>query len=152
MVDVDGVDDGVYRYLPAPVAAAAGGSPYAEDDAAGAVGSGSGCGEAGAPALCVRSVQYTEERCARGVFALRRLERGTLVEAAHCIHIPPEEVEAHTRHTVFEHYVFKCKGAAGGALLALGLGSLFNHSDRPNLDYRIDEERQIIRYYAATTI
>lgn len=44
------------------------------------------------------------------------------------------------RHTVLEHYLFYAKD--GDMLLALGLGSLFNHSRRPNLDYRVDGREQ----------
>ena len=34
-------------------------------------------------------------------------------------------------------------------LLALGVGSLFNHSKHPNLDYRIDNDNLVINYFAA---
>ena len=54
------------------------------------------------------------------------------------------------RHTVLEHYLFK--GRAGNMLLALGVGSLFNHSQKPNLDYRIDHDQLMIRYFAAREI
>lgn len=37
-------------------------------------------------------------------------------------------------------------------LLALGVASLFNHSDEPNLDYRIDKTRKIITFVAARDI
>ena len=37
-------------------------------------------------------------------------------------------------------------------LLALGVGSLFNHSRKPNLDYRVDPDQPIIRYFAAKTV
>lgn len=37
-------------------------------------------------------------------------------------------------------------------LLALGVGSLFNHSGRPNLDYRIDSAQLLITYIAARNI
>ena len=37
-------------------------------------------------------------------------------------------------------------------LLCLGLGSLFNHSNPPNLDYRVDEDNLIIKFYAAKDI
>jgi SET domain-containing protein len=40
------------------------------------------------------------------------------------------------RFTVLEHYLFNDK-ATGGKLLALGYGSLFNHSQHPNVDYRV---------------
>ena len=37
-------------------------------------------------------------------------------------------------------------------LLALGVGSLFNHSQTPNLDYRIDHDALVIKYFAARNI
>ena len=39
-----------------------------------------------------------------------------------------------------------------GMLLALGLGSLFNHSETPNVDFRRDGPNATIRYYAARDI
>ena len=51
---------------------------------------------------------------------------------------------------MLEHYLFK--GRAGNMLLALGVGSLFNHSQKPNLDYRIDHDQLMIRYFAAREI
>ena len=54
------------------------------------------------------------------------------------------------RHTVLEHYLFK--GTGGTMLLALGVGSLFNHARKPNLDYRIDGNQSVIRYFAARNI
>ncbi|WZN61727.1 SET domain-containing protein [Chloropicon roscoffensis] len=103
------------------------------------------------PSVSVRDVQYTDEEVGRGVFALKRLAKSTLVEVAHCIWVPKAEYEDKVSKTVFEHYVFNCK-KRGGAMLCLGLGSLFNHSDPPNLDYRIDEDKLLIRFYASRTI
>lgn len=37
-------------------------------------------------------------------------------------------------------------------LLALGVGSLFNHSRQPNLDYRIDHDKLVINYFAVRDI
>ena len=37
-------------------------------------------------------------------------------------------------------------------LLALGVGSLFNHSRQPSLDYRVDYDSLIIRYFAARNV
>ncbi len=54
------------------------------------------------------------------------------------------------RHTVLEHYLFK--GTGGTMLLALGVGSLFNHAGKPNLDYRIESNQSVIRYFAARNI
>lgn len=54
------------------------------------------------------------------------------------------------RHTTLEHYLFT--GKNGSMLLALGVGSLFNHNRQPNLDYRVDHDNLIIRYFAAKTV
>jgi hypothetical protein len=46
---------------------------------------------------------------------------------------------------VLEHYLFHVRGT-GDMLLALGLGSLFNHARVPNLDYRVDGAQQVSTY------
>jgi SET domain-containing protein len=57
--------------------------------------------------------------------------------APYCIAVGREEYESHMRFTVLEHHLFNDQG--GNKLLALGYGSLFNHSRSPNVDYRIQE-------------
>lgn len=42
---------------------------------------------------------------------------------------------------MLEHYLFHTR--TGDMLLALGLGSMFNHSRTPNLDYRVDSAQQV---------
>jgi tRNA-specific adenosine deaminase 3 len=51
---------------------------------------------------------------------------------------------------VLEHYLYV--GRDGGMLLALGVGSLFNHSQQPNLNYTVDHDQLVIRYRAARAI
>jgi SET domain-containing protein len=85
-----------------------------------------------------------------GVFATTAIPKGTLVELSHCIEIPKSDYDSHLCHTVLEHYVFN--GPGGGKLLALGVGSLFNHSSTPNLDYRVDPVNLIVRFFAARDI
>ena len=53
------------------------------------------------------------------------------------------------RHTSLEHYLFRSRG---DYLLALGVGSLFNHSSKPNLDFRPQREQLLINYIAARDI
>lgn len=48
------------------------------------------------------------------------------------------------RHTVLDNYTFKWKD--GRMALALGLGSLFNHSESPNVSYTLDPFTESIRY------
>lgn len=51
---------------------------------------------------------------------------------------------------MLEHYLYV--GRDGGMLLALGVGSLFNHSQQPNLNYTIDHDQLVIRFRAARAI
>lgn len=53
------------------------------------------------------------------------------------------------RHTILQHYLFSSRG---DYLLALGVGSLFNHSSKPNLDFRPQREQLLINYIAARDI
>ena len=46
----------------------------------------------------VKPTPYTGEQTARGVFAESRIERGELVETAHCILVPPKDYGTHFRH------------------------------------------------------
>ncbi|CAL5220854.1 g2939 [Coccomyxa viridis] len=102
-----------------------------------------------APCYRVRETPYTGEAKARGVFAARSIRRGELVETAHCIYISKQEYDQHMRHTVLEHYLFSSRGEY---FLALGVGSLFNHSCRPCLDYRVLRDQLVITYTAARDI
>lgn len=56
---------------------------------------------------------------------------------------------SNARHTILEHYLFSCQG---GHFLALGVGSLFNHSYRPCLDFRVLRDQLVITYTAAREI
>ncbi|KAJ7095947.1 cytidine deaminase-like protein [Mycena belliarum] len=75
----------------------------------------------------------------RGVFGYQ-----TVVEISPVLLLGKEEYEAHGRFTILDDYTFKWKN--GSMALALGLGSLFNHSNFPNLSYAIDTSSDSIRY------
>jgi SET domain-containing protein len=81
----------------------------------------------------------------RGLFAVQNIPPRTLVHVAPCLSVTKEEYECHMKYTILEHYLFNAQG--GNKLLALGDGSLFNHANRPNVDYRIDSQNLCIRYY-----
>jgi len=86
----------------------------------------------------------------RGLFATGNISHGDLIHEAPCLLVPRQNYKEHAKHTVLEHYLFNCKN--GDRLLALGYGSIFNHSDPPNVDYRVDGEGLTVRYYAARDI
>jgi len=62
----------------------------------------------------------------RGLFATRRLKSRTLLTVAPAIQVPKVQYDEHCKYTIFEEYLFNCPD--GSKLLALGVGSLFNHS------------------------
>lgn len=82
----------------------------------------------------------------RGLFATRHVPPNTLLHVAPCLKIECDEYQNWMKYTVLEHYLFNAN--SGCKLLALGDGSLFNHSRQPNVDYRVDNENEVIRYYS----
>ncbi|KAI0771165.1 hypothetical protein BD413DRAFT_551498 [Trametes elegans] len=88
-------------------------------------------------------IEYAEGK-GRGIYASREIPAQTLIEVSPVLLFSANEYEAHGRHTVLDHYTFIWRD--GRMALALGLGSLFNHSQRPNVSYTIDVATESIRY------
>ncbi|KAI0264013.1 cytidine deaminase-like protein [Gloeopeniophorella convolvens] len=89
------------------------------------------------------SIKYAQGN-GRRVYASRAIPGQTLLEISPVLLFSVEEYEAHGRHTVLDHYTLKWRD--GRMALALGLGSLFNHSDAPNVTYTIDASTESVRY------
>lgn len=67
----------------------------------------------------------------RGVFASRSIPKGTVVEISPVLVLTKDEVDQHTSQTSLQHYTYYWPDPAGGPqtqAIALGLGSMFNHS------------------------
>ncbi|KAH0586297.1 SET domain-containing protein 7 [Termitomyces sp. J132] len=80
----------------------------------------------------------------RGVYASRSIPAQTLIEISPVLFFSKEEYAKHGKFTVLDDYTFKW--ADGRMALALGLGSLFNHSERPNVSYALDTYTESIKY------
>ncbi|KAL1736663.1 hypothetical protein EV714DRAFT_198278 [Schizophyllum commune] len=80
----------------------------------------------------------------RGVYAAREISSQTLLEISPVLLFDREEYAEHGRHTLLDHYTFVWKD--GRMALALGLGSLFNHSSAPNVSYVLEPLTESIRY------
>ncbi|KAG6890802.1 hypothetical protein C0995_003235 [Termitomyces sp. Mi166 len=80
----------------------------------------------------------------RGVYASRAISAQTLIEISPVLFFSKEEYAEHGRFTVLDDYTFKWTD--GRMALALGLGSLFNHSEQPNVSYVLDTSTESIRY------
>ncbi|KZS99624.1 cytidine deaminase-like protein, partial [Laetiporus sulphureus 93-53] len=84
------------------------------------------------------------EGTGRGVVASRPIDAYTVVEISPVLLFSSEEYEAHGKYTVLDPYTFRWRD--GQMALALGLGSLFNHSQSPNVSYIINTKTESIRY------
>jgi SET domain-containing protein len=69
----------------------------------------------------------------RGVFARRLIRRGELIERVPMLVLPAEEFHDGPGKTGLANYCFDWR--EGTVALALGYGSLYNHSYRPNARY-----------------
>ena len=96
-------------------------------------------------ALCLQSVDHK----GLGVFALRRFQRGEVVERARVILMPGSQWEILNR-TALEHYYYKWGSEA--VCIASGFGSFYNHSDTPNVRYDPKFDEQVMEYIALRDI
>jgi len=90
----------------------------------------------------------------RGVFATQSIAKGTVIDVSPVLVLSPEEVTNHTSRTVLQHYTYywpnpsNPKGQQTQAV-ALGLGSMFNHSRlRQNVVWSRDTAAETITYKA----
>ncbi|KAH7910812.1 hypothetical protein BJ138DRAFT_1152037 [Hygrophoropsis aurantiaca] len=92
----------------------------------------------------------TEEGKGRGVYASQTIPAHTIIELSPVLLFTKPEYESHGRYTLLDHYAFVWRD--GRMALALGLGSLFNHSSSPNVSYTIEPTRDCIKYTTARVI
>ena len=64
--------------------------------------------------------------------------------------VPAAEYAAHCRHTEFENYLFLTPSK--NYILPLGIGCLFNHSETPSVDYRVQEAARTVTFVAARDV
>ena len=81
----------------------------------------------------------------RGVFARCFISRGTVIERVPVIVLPAQEVMECTPESRLASYVYDWGKSTVG--LALGFGSMYNHSYRPNARY--DDEGQQTKIFTA---
>ncbi|MEM7426511.1 MAG: SET domain-containing protein [Pseudomonadota bacterium] len=72
----------------------------------------------------------------RGVFAVRDIPKGTLIERVPCLQVPEPEIYGTENETALASYAFGWDEDT--VIIALGYGSLYNHSYEPNATYYTD--------------
>ncbi len=85
----------------------------------------------------------------RGVFARRPIRKGEVIERAPLLVLTAEEYARGVDQSILAGYVFAW--GEGQYALALGYGSLYNHSYKPNAVYE-DEADQAKRFVALRAI
>lgn len=84
-----------------------------------------------------------------GVFASFDLRAGEQIEVCPVLIVAAENVEAFNT-TGLDHHCYAWPGDA--VAIALGLGSLYNHSFEPNATFEIDEEAETVTISALRDI
>ncbi len=87
----------------------------------------------------------------RGVFTELRLEEGDLIEICPAIVLSADDLER-IHQTGLHDYYFLWGEDQKSCALALGYGSLYNHSFEPNARYLIDYEQNTIDFYCIREI
>lgn len=87
----------------------------------------------------------------RGVFTLKPIKKGTVIEV--CPVIPMSIREAKViMETILGNYVYEWGKSCRAAGLPLGYGSVYNHSADPNIYYRLREKKNQIVFRALRDI
>ncbi len=89
------------------------------------------------------------KKMGRGVFAGVNIKKGETLEIVELIMIPSKE-ESKLHGTTIERYHYFVDD--DWCCIALGYGSLYNHSKRPNADWRYDKETRTFEFYALRDI
>jgi uncharacterized protein len=84
----------------------------------------------------------------RGVFAARRFQAGEVIEECPILAVTGEQAPL-LDETDLYGFTFEWED---GVAVALGFGSLYNHSWTPNARYDHDYDRELVVYSAVTVI
>lgn len=85
----------------------------------------------------------------RGVFADKDFDEGDVVEVSQCLKFSKRDTWT-IQSMELRMYVFS--DDQNGSVLALGNGSLFNHSTRPNVTYSYHKSRNVLIFIATRKI
>lgn len=87
----------------------------------------------------------------RGVFCTHDISKGSPIEFCPIIKIPKKEVDV-IHNTELHDYYFVWGDNDDEAAIALGYGSLYNHSYKPNADFILDLGNQTVNFFAIKNI
>lgn len=92
----------------------------------------------------------TENR-GRAVFCVENISKGSLIEICPVIVLNTKDTDL-VHMTKLHDYYFVWDIDRGTSAIALGFGSLYNHSELPSAEFEIDMETKEIRFLALKDI
>ena len=87
----------------------------------------------------------------RGVYARRDIKKGEIIERCPIIEGPKNDT-SNLKESVLVTYFFYFGKNKEQVAIALGFGSMYNHSDKPNTTYKIKRKDKIIDFIALDDI
>ena len=85
----------------------------------------------------------------RGVFAGRDIKKGELIEKCPIIEVPAGDMVKLNQSVLVAYFFYYGEDQS---LVALGFGSIYNHSYEPNAKYEIKSEEMVIDFVASGDI
>jgi uncharacterized protein len=92
-----------------------------------------------------------KSRYGRGIFATRTIQKGELIHEAPVIVCPDDEYKK-LQKTVLRNYYFNWGENYDHVAIALGYGSLFNHSYSPNAMFENNLKKETVDFFALKKI
>jgi SET domain-containing protein len=90
-------------------------------------------------------------KAGRGVFASVDIKRGETIEQCPVIEIPEHDA-SNINNSILVTYIYYLGENKDRMLLSLGFGSIYNHSDQPNAEYKEEHKNMAIDFIALNTI
>lgn len=87
----------------------------------------------------------------RGVYARRDIKKGEIVERCPIIEVPKHDMSNLKESTLVPYFFYFGKNKERLAM-ALGFGSIYNHSDKPNVAYKVKPRERVIDFIALDDI
>jgi SET domain-containing protein len=87
----------------------------------------------------------------RGVFAWRDIKKGEIIETSPIIEVPQHDM-SNLNESILVTYFFYFGKNNERLVIALGFGSIYNHSDKPNITYKVKPKVKLIDFIALDDI
>lgn len=87
----------------------------------------------------------------RGVYAKCDIKKGEIIERSPIIEISQHD-KSNLKESILVTYFFYFGKKKERLAIALGFGSIYNHSDKPNITYKIKPKEELIEFIALDDI